>query len=261
MAEKIVIDAGHNGLTDPGAVFGGRRESDDALRLAQAVGDILSANGYDIDYTRTGDINQTVAQKAQLANDAGADLFISLHRNMASYPGQYDGVQTLIYDQSGIKLPMAKNINANLESVGFKNINVESRPDLAVLRRTNMPALLVEAGFIDSDKDNQIFDTRFDEMAQAIADGIMETLQGRTADANAPAYPRFAYQPPVQQETSSAPAWSPFMPETEPLPQETAEKRRPLYRVQVGAFYNLQNAIELEQELKKLGYNTWIVTV
>ena len=157
---------------------------------------------------------------------------------------------------------MAKNINANLESVGFKNINVESRPDLAVLSRTNMPALLVEVGFIDSEKDNQIFDTRFDEIAQAIADGIMETLQGRTAEANAPVYPRFAYQAPAQPKTSDAPAWTPFMPKSQPLPQEKdEEQRRPLYRVQVGAFYNLQNAIELEQELKKLGYNTWIVTV
>ena len=98
MANKIIIDAGHNGLSDPGAVYNGRRESDDVLRLAQAVGEILSRNGYDIDYTRTGDINQSVVQKAQLANNAGADLFVSLHRNMASYPGQYNGVQTLIYD-------------------------------------------------------------------------------------------------------------------------------------------------------------------
>lgn len=234
MAEKIVIDAGHNGLTDPGAVFNGRRESDDVLRLAQAVGEILAQNGYDVDYTRTGNINQSVTQKAQLANRTGADLFISLHRNQASYPGQYDGVQTLIYDQSGLKQTMAENINQNLANVGFRNINVEARPDLAVLRRTQMPALLVEVGFIDSNKDNQIFDTRFDEIAQAIADGIIDTL-----NAVQPG------DPPASNSTS----------------QPSANTSRPLYRVQVGAFYNLQNAVELEQELKRLGYNTWIVTV
>ena len=232
MAEKIMIDAGHNGLSDPGAVFQGRRESDDVLRLARAVGDILARNGYDVVYTRTGDVNQSVVQKAQLANNAGADLFLSLHRNMASYPGQYDGVQTLIYDQSGIKRLMAENINANLEGVGFRNIDVEARPDLAVLRRTQMPALLVEAGFIDSEKDNQLFDTRFDEIAQAIADGVMDTLN----DSG--------------------------MSDPDPAPETPkAEERRPLYRVQVGAFYNLQNAVALEQELKRMGYNTWIVTV
>ena len=54
MAEKIVIDAGHDGIGDPGAVYNGRRESDDNLDMALAVGDILSRNGYDVEYTRTG---------------------------------------------------------------------------------------------------------------------------------------------------------------------------------------------------------------
>ena len=67
MVNRIVIDAGHNGLTDPGAVFNGRRESDDALRLANAVGAILTRNGYDVIYTRTGDISQSVQQKAAFA--------------------------------------------------------------------------------------------------------------------------------------------------------------------------------------------------
>ncbi len=280
MANKIIIDAGHNGLSDPGAVYNGRRESDDVLRLAQAVGEILSRNGYDIDYTRTGDINQSVVQKAQLANNAGADLFVSLHRNMASYPGQYNGVQTLIYDRSGIKQQMAENINSNLEGVGFKNINVETRPDLAVLRRTQMPALLVEVGFIDSEKDNQIFDSRFNEIAQAIADGIMDTLNTADADSSTDPPVRYAYQAPFQTaapvssfQMNPLPSmnWTPFQTEaevsdTEPNTaamqnQPNAGNPRPLYRVQVGAFHNLQNAIELEQELKRLGYNTWIVTV
>lgn len=239
MAEKIIIDAGHNGLTDPGAVFNGRRESDDVLRLANAVGEILARNGYDIEYTRTGNLDQSVVQKAQLANQAGADLFISLHRNKASYPGQYNGVQTLIYDRTGIKPLMAENINSNLEGVGFRNINVETRPNLAVLRRTTMPALLVEVGFIDSERDNQLFDTRFDEIAQAIADGIMDTLNDTTSSK----------EPimPVRYASREFPLSGP--------------STIPLYRVQVGAFYNLQNAIALEQELKRLGYNTWIVTI
>lgn len=274
MAEKIIIDAGHNGLTDPGAVFQGRRESDDVLRLARAVGDILARNGYDIDYTRTGDISQSVVQKAQYANNSGADLFISLHRNMGTYPEQYNGVQTLIYDRNGIKPLMAENINSNLEGVGFKNINVETRTDLAVLRRTTMPALLVEVGFIDSARDNELFDTRFDEIAQAIADGIMDTLNAGQANTAASAPVRFASAEPMPVRSMPAPAESsmpvrsvspdmPFwpLPAEESTQPQSGKNQRPLYRVQVGAFYNLQNAIELEQELKRLGYNTWIVTV
>lgn len=253
MADKIVIDAGHNGLSDPGAVYNGRRESDDALRLAMAIGEILSRNGYEVEYTRTGNINQSVVQKAEFANDADADLLISIHRNMASYPGQYQGVQTLIYNEEGIKQPMAEQINHNLEELGFRNIGIDLRPDLAVLRRTQMPALLLEVGFIDSDSDNQLFDDRFQEIAQAIADGIMDTLNAAEGDEDTPNY---TYQPSYltnpQATSFSTQSWSPEPPQMQPTP--------PLYRVQVGAFHNLQNAIELEQELKLLGYNTWIVT-
>lgn len=260
MINRIVIDAGHNGLTDPGAVYNGRRESDDTLRLANAIGEILSRNGYDVIYTRTGDIDQSVVQKAAFANDADADLFVSIHRNMGTYPGQYHGVQTLVYDRSGIKVPMAENINRNLEGLGFRNINVDVRPDLAVLRRTRMPALLVEAGFLDSQEDNQRFDARFQEIAQAIADGIMDTLNTAEAEHVQPvSYASIQQQPfPPYQPLSPDTGWSAF--QTTPAAPETGE-RRPLYRVQVGAFHNLQGAVEMEQELKRLGYNTWIVTI
>lgn len=233
MVVKIILDAGHNGATDPGAVYQRRRESDDNLRLTLAIGNLLSRAGYDVDYTRTGNLPQSVVQKAQLANATGADYFISIHRNMASYPGQYSGVQTLLYDLSGEKLTMAEAINENLEAIGFRNLGVEARPNLAVLRRTKMPALLLEVGFLDNESDNQLFDTRLDEIAQAIADGIIDTLNA----------------------SSSRP---PAAPPSEP--DDSSKDERPLYRVQVGAFHNLQNAVALEQELKRMGYNTWIVT-
>ncbi|MCD8096484.1 MAG: N-acetylmuramoyl-L-alanine amidase [Lachnospiraceae bacterium] len=290
MATKIVVDAGHNGLTDPGAVYEGRLESDDTLRLAMAIGNILARNGYDVVYTRTGDLAQSVTQKAQLANDADADLFVSLHRNMATYPGQYDGVQMLVYDLGGEKLAMAETVNKNLEALGFRNINVEARPDLAVLRRTEMPSILVEVGFIDSDKDNQLFDSRLDEIAQVIADGVMDTLDDtqvstmqsvpgvRIAQANGLPFLR-SEQTSAQDEADQTPQMMTGLPsqekptqaaptetvlfspnELEPTSPENAPQR-PLYRVQVGAFYRLSNAVALEQELKRMGYNTWIVTV
>lgn len=65
-------------------------------------------------------------------------------------------MESLIYDKSGIKYKMAQNINDQLESVGFVNLGVKERPGLVVLRRTQMPAVLVEVGFINSDVDNQI---------------------------------------------------------------------------------------------------------
>lgn len=263
MATKIVIDAGHNGLADPGAVYNGRRESDDNLRLAMAVGEILSRSGYEVDYTRTGNISQSVVQKAQLANDTDADLFISIHRNMSEVPGRYNGVQSLVYDLSGLKLTMAEAVNKNLEGVGFRNINVEARPNLAVLRRTKMPAILVEVGFIDNTKDNELFDSRFEEIAQAIADGIMDTLADAENEDSDDSRPVTLPSFPDMDSVSWTPGTStrPGRPESGSGPvRPEFPNGRPLYRVQVGAFYNLQNAIDLEQELKRMGYDTWIVT-
>lgn len=176
MAVKIMIDAGHGGY-DNGATYEGRREKDDNLKLALAVGEILQAQGYDVEYTRTEDVYDSPVQKARIGNASGSDFFVSIHRNSSPTPNQYNGVQTLIYDNSGIKATMAENINKQLEGVGYRNINVAERPDLAVLRRTQMPALLVEAGFINSDIDNNLWDTKFSETAEAIARGIDETIR------------------------------------------------------------------------------------
>ena len=66
MATKIVIDAGHGGSVDPGAVYKGREEKNDNLKLAMAVGKILSENGVDVVYTRTDDTYQTPFEKAQM---------------------------------------------------------------------------------------------------------------------------------------------------------------------------------------------------
>lgn len=157
MAYKIVVDSGHGG-EDPGAVYPGRQEKEDTLRLALEVGRLLEAGGQDVVYTRTTDVYQTPFEKAQIANREEADYFISIHRNSSPRQNQYQGVETLIYDKSGIKLKMAEAINGALEEVGFRNLGVKERPGLVVLRRTNMPALLVEAGFINNDRDNQLFD-------------------------------------------------------------------------------------------------------
>ncbi|MDO5128262.1 MAG: N-acetylmuramoyl-L-alanine amidase [Eubacteriales bacterium] len=176
MAVKIMIDAGHGGY-DNGASYNGRREKDDALALALAVGEILQAQGYDVEYTRTDDVYDSPVQKARIGNASGADFFVSIHRNSSPTPNQYNGVQTLVFNDSGIKAAMARNVNNELEKVGYRNINVSERPNLAVLRRTTMPAILVEAGFINSDTDNNLFDTKFSQTAEAIAVGIDKTIR------------------------------------------------------------------------------------
>ena len=71
---------------------------------------------------------------------------------------------------------MAENILGALGEVGFREIGVKERPGLVVLRRTRMPALLIETGFINSEEDNKLFDNKFSDIAQGIADAILGSL-------------------------------------------------------------------------------------
>lgn len=172
----VVIDAGHGG-TNPGAVYNGRQEKDDVLALSMAVGRILERNGVDVYYTRTSDIYESPYQKTMEGNAVGADYFVSIHRNSSPYPNQYTGIETLVYNRYGEAARLARNINNQLVQAGYEDQGVNERTDLVVLNRTEMPAVLVEVGFINTDADNRLFDERFDETARAIADGILETVR------------------------------------------------------------------------------------
>ena len=162
LADKvsIVIDAGHGGQ-DPGAVFQGREEKTDTLRLALAVGQILTENGMDVSYTRVTDRYHTPGEKAEMANYQDSDYFLSIHRNAMPVPGTASGIQTLIYDNGGAAQLMASEINKKLTEMGWKDLGVMERPGLIVLRKTKMPAVLVEAGFLDHEQDNRFFDQNF----------------------------------------------------------------------------------------------------
>lgn len=179
----VMLDAGHGGF-DNGAAFDGRTEKNDTLNLALAVGNILENNGVDVLYTRTTDVYQSPNEKANIANRSDASYFISLHRNSSEEPNTYSGVQTLVYADAGIPALFAQNINAELEKVGFTNLGTSVRPNLAVLRGTDMPAALVEVGFINTEQDNLLFDLKFPEVAQAIANGILNTIQGANVEVN-----------------------------------------------------------------------------
>ena len=92
MAYSIMLDAGHGGQ-DPGAVYKGRQEKNDNLKLALAVGEILKNKGIDISYTRTGDVYQTPFENAQLAT---TDNFSSLLETATTSPRLFSLLSTLM---------------------------------------------------------------------------------------------------------------------------------------------------------------------
>lgn len=173
----IILDAGHGGY-DNGAVYQGRREKDDNLALTLAVGNILkSYPDIDVVYTRDNDIYETPSKKAQDANQSGGDYFVSIHRNSTPVPNSYSGVETLVYDQNSEAYRLARNIANQLSRIGFADLGTTERTNLVVLNQTDMPAALLEIGYINTDRDNLFFDENFDLIAQAIADGIVQTVR------------------------------------------------------------------------------------
>ena len=220
--DLVVIDSGHGG-SDPGAVYRGRREKDDTLRLTLAVGEILQENGIEVLYTRTTDVYLSPYDRAVEANQAGVDFFLSIHRNSYPTDNEVMGVESLIYDLSGLKYQMAQEINEQLETVGFVDLGVKARPNLVVLKRTRMPAVLVEAGFINSDTDNELFDSNFQDIAQAIATGVLDTLENAG----------------VLKE-----------------PETPVEQMK--YRIQVGLFRNRNNAARQQETLEDRGFPAYI---
>ena len=250
---RVVIDAGHGGTQDPGAVYYGRREKDDVLRLALAVGQILSEDGVDVVYTRVDDTYDTPFEKAMIANNSGADYFVSLHRNAMPTPNTASGSETLVYEDSGVPALMARNINEQLRDVGFLDLGVIERPGLVVLRRTEMPAVLVEAGFIDNEADNRFFDDNFEAIAEAIAQGILNTIE-QEQEAQ-PQY--FQIQIGAYQNQALAERQAGRL-EAQGFPAFVVYEDG-LYKVRVGAFLNIDNAAQMERDLREYGYNTFMV--
>ena len=268
---KVVMDAGHGG-SDPGAVSDGRREKDDNLALALAVGSILAENGVDVVYTRTDDTYETPFQKAQKGNQEGADLFISIHRNSSPDKDQYSGVETLLYDESGIKKELAENINRELAKEGFQNLGIRERPGLVVLRRTRMPAALIEVGFINTQTDNELLDQNFDGVVRAIADGILMTLRknGLLSEENRSTALEYSEEPDGSEHKSfryrvqtgafrrEENAWKLYQKLLKQCFPAEIGKDEDFFLVWVGNYEKLDNAVKMEQKLKRLGYAAYI---
>lgn len=266
---KVILDAGHGGSRDPGAVYEGRQEKDDVLRLALAVGEILEQNGVEVSYTRVSDVYDSPYEKAVIGNNSGADFFVSLHRNSNETPNSASGIMTLVYDTTGVKEQLARNINEELSQVGFQNLGVIPRPNLVVLRRTKMPSVLVEVGFINNDADNEKFDADFNEIAQAIANGILKTIREEQGGENVQlATETLLAKEPQQLYRVQAGAFRNYQNaaryvnrlENDGFPAFLFFQNG-LYLVQVGAYRELQNAIRMEQKLRRAGYNTFITAL
>ena len=187
MAIKIFVDQGHNPQNpNAGAEGNGLREQDITYRVGEELAALLRANpAFEVRLSRPtpetelGTSNTTSLQRrVQDANAWGADYFISIHTNASSIPSA-SGVEAFVYERGTPAFRLGEDMMASLSAAtGLSDRGTKVRPGLYVLRRTAMPAVLVELGFITNQSDATLMSERPDLFANGIYRGIVEYTGG-----------------------------------------------------------------------------------
>lgn len=183
MAIKIYIDQGHNPLNpNAGAEGNGLREQDIVYAVGIELAELLRANpNFEVRLSRPtpdtqiGSSNTTSLRlRVEDANRWGADYFISIHTNASTIPSA-TGSEAFAFSAPSAAFSLGEDILYWLnQTTGLRNRGMQVRSGLYVLRRTAMPAVLVELGFITNPSDAALMSERPDLFAQGIYEGILE---------------------------------------------------------------------------------------
>lgn len=169
---KVAVDAGHGGK-DSGAVGKkGLRESNVVLAIAKMLAKELTLTNHEVMLVRDSDVFVELGERCAKANAWKADIFVSVHLN--SDGPEAKGVETLYKTEKGkvIAGPIQRTL---VYTTGDIDRGLKLRNDLAVLNGTNMPAVLVECGFISNPTtEGKLGEVNYQQMiADAICSGII----------------------------------------------------------------------------------------
>jgi N-acetylmuramoyl-L-alanine amidase len=175
----VVIDPGHGG-PDPGAIgIGGIQEKEIVIDVSRQVANLLERQGIQVVLTRPDDRDLDLEPRVQIARQVNATVFVSIHANAISMSRpEINGVETYYYS-SPASARLAQSIhNRLLQMTGSRDRGVRSSR-FYVLRRTTMPAVLVETGFVTGQEDapRLAMANYRTLLAEAISRGILEYLQ------------------------------------------------------------------------------------
>ncbi len=183
MAIKIYIDQGHNPQNpNAGAEGNGLREQDIVYRIGIELASLLRANSnFEVRLSRptaTSQLGSSNSESLRLrvndANSWGADYFISLHTNASSLPAA-SGTEAFAYSEPSAAFSLGEDIlRALSQATGLKNRGMKVRSGLYVLRKTQMPAVLVELGFITNPGDAALMNNSPALFARGIYQGIID---------------------------------------------------------------------------------------
>ena len=191
---KICIDAGHNYLGyDTGATGNGIIEQVVTFEIADMLKNYLHSVGIQTVMTRPlletnvgTSLESSLNNRAKIANDANCDLFVSIHCNSSENKSAW-GTETIISGRYGVAEELSNAIQRNIVNrLGTTDRGVKVDKEylgykLAVLNKTNMPAVLVETAFISNEKDAMLLKNKTMDFALAIFWGICDYLEIPTA--------------------------------------------------------------------------------
>ncbi len=170
---SILLDAGHGG-SDPGCQYYGADERDITLAVTLELGSILEDMGYQVLYTRTDDTYISLTDRSDMANQLGVTLFVSVHVNAAENTDA-NGIETYYWTEGTADEQLLATLvhQALLEATGANDRGVRTA-NYWVCRKTDMPAILVETGFLSnySEWANLTNASYQHQLAQGIANGV-----------------------------------------------------------------------------------------
>lgn len=187
---KIFLDPGH-GAHDPGAVGKLTKEKDNVLKVGNRLKVLLESAGHTVKMSRSTDVFIELSERARMANAWGADYFISLHNNSATATSA-TGFETFIFDgpvSAATSKLQASIHNAIASKIGIRDRGMK-RGNLAVLRESAMPAVLVEYALISNASDESILINKVEQLAQWTAEGITAYAGGSVKPAAKPQPPK-----------------------------------------------------------------------
>ena len=180
---KIFIDQGHNPQNpNAGAEGHGLREQDITYAVGVELAALLRSNPFfEVRLSRNSPTEQlgtsnatSLAARVNAANSWGADYFISLHCN-ASTNASVSGSEVYVYSRTSPAYPLGEDILVGLNNAtGLPNRGMQINPSLYVLRRTSMPALLVEMGYITNATDARLMGSDPQSFARGIYNGMLD---------------------------------------------------------------------------------------
>lgn len=183
---KVFVDPGH-AEHDPGALGKLSKEKDNVLKVGLRLKTLLESAGHTVKMSRTTDVFIGLSERARMANNWRADYFISLHNNSAA-DSSASGFETFIFNgtvsAATSKLQVAIH-KAIASKIGIRDRG-QKRANLAVLRESAMPAVLIEYAFISHAEDEAILINKVEQLAQWTAEGITDFAGGSVKPATKP---------------------------------------------------------------------------